>query len=129
MLFGIRSQERLQSLTRRTCYIYWYDWGSCASQHNKYIGNRKSERPEFDAGGYSSDNTRYDEEYVILLQVLAYEDAKTGVCRQGGHLKRTEENTIGTLWGRWSSKGRLRGGANRAEMLDENGESLSCFRK
>ena len=160
MLFGIRSQERLQSLTRRTCYIYWYDWGSCASQHNKYIGNRKSERPEFDAGGYSSDNTRYDEEYVILLQVLAYEDAKTGVCRQGGHLstlKKTQWERCGVAgqakavsaavsalnkgsrcWksGRYalyvsgqSYAVNIRSGANRAEMLDENGESLSCFRK
>jgi hypothetical protein len=34
--------------------------GNCASQHNKHIGNRKFERPEFDAGGYSSGNTRYD---------------------------------------------------------------------
>ena len=98
------------------------------------------------------------EEYVARLQALAYEDAKTGVCGQGGHLSALKK----TQWERCGSAGQadavseavralnkgsrcwrpgryalnvsgqsyavnIRSGAARAEMLDENGESLSCF--
>jgi hypothetical protein len=100
------------------------------------------------------------EEYVIWLQALAYEDAKTGVCRQGGHLSVLKK----TQWERCGAAGQakavsaavstlnkgsrcwkpgqyalyvpgqsyavnIHSGANKEEMLDENGVSLSCFRK
>lgn len=100
------------------------------------------------------------EEYVIRLQTQAYEDAKTGVCRQSGHLSALKK----TQWERCGAAGQakavsaavsalnkgsrcwklgryalyvssqsyavnIRSGANRAEMLNEKGESLSCFRK
>lgn len=100
------------------------------------------------------------EEYVIRLQTVAYEDAKTGVCRQGGHLSALKKaqwerggsvretevvseavsalNKGSRCWkpGRYalnvsgqSYAMNIRRGANRAEMLDESGESLFCFRK
>ena len=43
-------------------------------------------------------------EYVIRLQALAYEDAKTGVCRQGGHLSVLKK----TQWERCGAAGQAK---------------------